>query len=145
MGNLVPSARTVSELLADSSEYEQEVREQVEGRWTKLTSHYIWLAASNIQTGIATLYRTAFARLDYIVECAFSQEVQQCSDLKVRCRKCRDAVNHSGTPAGTTNISPTLKTRKQNTITTGIVIAFCRFCPLEMFEKSIVVRANFHY
>ena len=40
MGNLVPSARTVSELLADSSEYEQEVREQVEGRWTKLTSHY---------------------------------------------------------------------------------------------------------
>ena len=100
MGSLAPSARTVSELLADSSEYEQEVREQVEGRWTKLTSHYIWLAASNIQTGIATLYRTAFARLDYIVECAFSQEVQQCSDqgLKVRCRKCRDSVNHSGTP-----------------------------------------------
>ena len=89
MGGLAPSARTVSELLADSSEYEQEVREQVEGRWTKLTSHYIWLAATNLQTGIATLYRTAFVRLDYIVECTFSQEVQKGSeqDRNVRCRK----------------------------------------------------------
>ena len=31
MGGLTPSARTVSELFADSSEYGQEVREQVEG------------------------------------------------------------------------------------------------------------------
>ena len=62
MGGLTPSARTVSELLADSSEYGQEVREQVEGRWTKLTSHYIWLASTVIQTGIAALYRTTFAR-----------------------------------------------------------------------------------
>ena len=31
MGGLTPSARTVSELLSDSSEYGQEVREQVEG------------------------------------------------------------------------------------------------------------------
>ena len=55
MGGLIPSARTVSELLADSNEYEQEVREQVEGRWTRLTSHYIWLAST---------------------ECTFAQEVQ---------------------------------------------------------------------
>ena len=57
MGGLTPSARTVSELLADSSEYGQEVREQVEGRWTKLTTHYIWLASTVIQTGTAALYR----------------------------------------------------------------------------------------
>ena len=86
MGGLDPLAWTISELLADSSEYEQEVREQVEGRWTKLTSHYIWLAATNLQTGIATLYRTAFARLDYIVECAFSQEVQKGSDQDCNAR-----------------------------------------------------------
>ena len=57
MGGLTPSARTVSELLADSSEYGQEVREQVEGRWTKLTTHYIWLASTVIHTGTAALYR----------------------------------------------------------------------------------------
>ena len=48
--------------------------------------------------------------------------------------------------AGTTNISPMLQTSKQNAITTRTVIAFCRFCPLEMFLKKLVVeRANFHY
>ena len=80
MGGLTPSARTVSELLADSSEYGQEVREQVEGRWTKLTSHYIWLASTVIQTGIAALYRTTFARLNYIVECAFAITIDYVSN-----------------------------------------------------------------
>ena len=100
MGGLTPSARTVSELFADSSEYGQEVREQVEGWWTRFTSHYIWLASTVIQTGIAALYRTTFARLNYIVECAFAQKVQQFPEQgpNARCRKCRDAASHSGTP-----------------------------------------------
>ena len=100
ISGLTPSARTVAELLADTSEYEREVREQVEGRWTKLTSHYIWLTSTVIQTGIAALYRTAFARLSYVIDGVFEHEVQLFPDPGpiARCRKCKDAVSHSGTP-----------------------------------------------
>ena len=99
MMGLEPSAVAISELLQGSKEYEQEVRNQIAGRWTKLTSHYLLVGSAALTTGIAAIYQNAVARLQYIVNCAFTQEVQgSVRENFGTCRKCRDLSNHSATP-----------------------------------------------